>query len=84
VSKDTQKEIEDMECVPYPIVVVFIMYVMLFSRPDISLILIFLRRYMSTLGKEHWKTIKRVFKYFCGTKDYVIFFQGKPKGDSGK
>jgi hypothetical protein len=37
---------------------------------------------MSTTGKEHWKTIKRVFRYLCGTKDYVIFYQGKPGGDS--
>jgi hypothetical protein len=43
-----------------------------------------LRRYMLTLGKEHWKIVKRVFRYFCGTKDYAIFYQGKHGDDSGK
>jgi hypothetical protein len=36
---------------------------------------------MSTPGKEHWTTVKRVFKYLCGTKDYVICYQGKPEAD---
>jgi hypothetical protein len=43
-----------------------------------------LRRYMLTLGKEHWTIFKRVFMYLCGTKDYVIYYQGRPGGDSGK
>ena len=33
---------------------------------------------MSKLGKEHWKTVKRVFIYLCGTTDYEIFYQGRP------
>jgi hypothetical protein len=37
---------------------------------------------MSTPGKENWTTIKRVFRYFCGTKDYAICYQEKPRGDS--
>jgi hypothetical protein len=37
---------------------------------------------MSTHGKKHWKTVKRVFRYLCGIKYYAIFYQGKPGGDS--
>jgi hypothetical protein len=37
---------------------------------------------MSTPGKKHWTTFKRVFRYLCGTKYYAIFYQGKPGGDS--
>jgi hypothetical protein len=37
---------------------------------------------MSTPGKEHWTIFKRVFRYLCGTKDYAICYQGKPRGDS--
>jgi hypothetical protein len=40
-----------------------------------------LRRYTSTPRKEHWTTVKRVFRYLCGTKYYVIYYQGKPKTD---
>ena len=39
---------------------------------------------MSTPGKEHWTIVKRIFMYLCGTKDYVICYQGKPRGESGK
>ena len=38
--------------------------------------------YMLTPGKEHWTTLKRVFKYLCGTKYYAICYQGKPGNDS--
>jgi hypothetical protein len=41
-----------------------------------------LRRYMSIPGKENWTTIKRVFRYFSSTKDYDIFYQGKPRVDN--
>jgi hypothetical protein len=41
-----------------------------------------LRRYMSTPGKEHWKIVKRVFRYLCGTNDYAICYQGKLGVDS--
>ena len=32
---------------------------------------------MSKPGKEHWTTIKRVFKYLRGTTDHAICYQGK-------
>ena len=34
---------------------------------------------MSKLGKEHWKTIKRVFIYLHGTIDYAICYQERPR-----
>jgi hypothetical protein len=37
---------------------------------------------MSTPRKEHWTNVKRVFRYLCGTKYYVICYQGKPGDDS--
>jgi uncharacterized protein (UPF0212 family) len=49
----TQEEIKDMECVPYASFVGIIMYVMVFTRPYISHAVGVLRRYISTLGKEH-------------------------------
>jgi hypothetical protein len=39
---------------------------------------------MSTPGEEHWTVVKRVFRYLCGTKNCVICYQGKPRGDKGK
>ena len=31
---------------------------------------------MSNPGNEHWKTIKRVFRYLRGTTDHAIYYQG--------
>jgi hypothetical protein len=80
----TQEEIENMARVPYASVLGSLMYVMVYTRPDIVHAVGVLSRYMSTPGKEHWTTIKRVFRYLCGTKDYAICYQGKPGGDSGE
>jgi hypothetical protein len=33
---------------------------------------------MSKLGKEHWTTIKRVFRYLHGTSSYGLCYQGRP------
>jgi hypothetical protein len=41
-----------------------------------------LSRYMSTPGKEHWTTVKRVFRYLCGKKYYAICYQGNSGDDS--
>lgn len=32
---------------------------------------------MTTLGKEHWTTIKRVFRCLCGMTNFAIFYHGK-------
>jgi hypothetical protein len=69
---------------PYENFVGSIMYVMVCTRLDISHAVGVLSRYMSTPGKEHWTTIKRVFRYLCGMKDYAICYQGRSGGDNGK
>jgi hypothetical protein len=73
-----------MAHVPYASSIGSIMYVMVCTRPDISHVVGVLSKCMLTPGKEHWTTFKRVFRYFCGTKDYFIFYQGRPEGDNGK
>ena len=49
------------------------------TQPNIARAVGVLRRYMSTLGKEHWTTIKRVFKYLHGMIDIVIYYNGNSK-----
>ena len=34
---------------------------------------------MSKSGKEHWTTVKRVFRYLRGTSRYGLCYQGKPR-----
>jgi hypothetical protein len=59
-----------------------LIYVMVFTCSDISHEVGVLSLYMLTPRKEHWTTIKRVFRYLCVTKYYVIFYQGKLGRDS--
>ena len=57
------------------------MYAMVYTRPDISHAMGVLSRYMSKPRKEHWTTVKRVFRYLHGTTDYAIYYQGRPGPD---
>jgi hypothetical protein len=54
-----------------------LMYVMVFTRPNIAHALGVLSRYMSKPGKEHWTTVKRLFRYLHGTASYGLCYQGK-------
>jgi hypothetical protein len=74
----TQEEEEDMSCVLYASVIVSLMYEMVCTRPNIAHEMGVLSRYMSKLGKEHWTTIKRIFKSMCGTTSYGFFYEGRP------
>eukprot|EP00253_Pinus_taeda_P025198 PITA_25198 len=72
----TQEEEEDMSCVPYASAVGRLMYAVVCTGPDIAHVVGVLSRFMSKRGKEHWTTVKRVFKYFRGTSDYGLCYQG--------
>jgi phosphoribosyl-AMP cyclohydrolase len=74
----TQKEEEDMSHVPYASAIDSLMYAMVCTRPDIAHAVGVLSRYMSKPGKEHWITVKRVFRYLRGTTSYGLCYQGRP------
>ena len=50
-------------------------------KPYIAHVVEVLRRYMSKLGKDNWIVVKRVFRYFCGTRDHAIYYQGRSRLD---
>jgi hypothetical protein len=66
-----------MSYVSHASAVGILMYAMIYTIPDIAHAVGVLRKYMSKLGKEHWTTIKRVFKYLCGTYSYGLRYQGR-------
>eukprot|EP00253_Pinus_taeda_P024770 PITA_24770 len=74
----TQEEEEDMSRVTYESAVNSLMYAMIYTRPDIAQAMGVLSRFMLKLGKEHWTTMKRVFRYLCGTSVYGLCYQGIP------
>ena len=70
-----------MSHVPYASVVGSLMYAMVCTRPDIAHAVGVLSRYMSKPRKDHWTTIKRVFRYLRGTTDHAICYQGIARPD---
>eukprot|EP00253_Pinus_taeda_P008387 PITA_08387 len=77
----TREEEEDMSCVPYSSVVVSLIHVMVYTRPDIAHAVGVLSRVMSKPRKEHWTIVKRVFRYLRGTSDYGLCYKGRPRLD---
>jgi hypothetical protein len=67
-----------MSHVLYTIAIGSLMYAMVCTRPGIAHVVGVLSRYMSKPEKEHWTTIKRVFRYFRGTTSYGLCYQGRP------
>jgi hypothetical protein len=67
-----------MSQVPYVSAVGSFMYAMVCTRPDIAHEVGVLSRYMSKPGKEHWASVKRVFRYLRGTTSYGLCYQGRP------
>jgi hypothetical protein len=61
-----------MSHVPYASAIGSLVYEMVCTRPYIALVVGFLSRYMSKPRKEHWKIVKRVFGYLCGTTSYGL------------
>ena len=66
-----------MSRVPYVSAVGSLMYEMVYTRPKIAHAVGVLSRYMSKPGKEHWTTVKRVFRYLCGTASYGLCYEGR-------
>eukprot|EP00253_Pinus_taeda_P021771 PITA_21771 len=73
----TQEEEEDMSHVPYASAVSSLIYEMVCIRLDIAHAMGVLSKFMSKLEKEHWTTVKRVFRYLRGTSDYGLCYQGR-------
>ena len=73
----TQEEEEDMSRVPYASVISRLIYAMVCTRPDIAHAVGVFSRFMSKLGKEHWTTVKWVFRYLRGLSDYGLCYKGR-------
>jgi len=66
-----------MSHVPYASAIGNLMYAMVYTRLNIAHVVGVLSRDMSKPRKEHWTTIKRVFRYLCGATSYGLCYQGR-------
>jgi hypothetical protein len=73
----THEEEEDRSHIPYASAICSLMYAMVYNRPGNAHAVGVLSRYMSKPVKEHWTSIKRVFRYLCGTARYGLCYEGR-------
>ena len=52
-------------------------YAAMSTRPDISVAVNVLSKYMSCPTQHHWTGVKRIFRYLKGTMDYGLCFDGQ-------
>ncbi|XP_035838833.1 secreted RxLR effector protein 161-like [Helianthus annuus] len=70
------REIKQMEGVPYASAIGSIMYAMVCTRPDVSYALSMTSRYQQNPGVAHWTAVKNILKYLRRTKDMFLIFGG--------
>lgn len=63
-----------MSRVPYACAVGSLMYAMVCTRPDIAHAVSVVSRFISKLGKEHWKAVQWILWYLRGTSKYGLMF----------
>ena len=63
---------KEIQKIPYASTVGSLMYAQVCTRPDITFIVGMLGRYLSNLEIDHWREVKRFFRYLQRTKDTHI------------
>ena len=69
------EEREYMSKVSYSNTVGSLMYAMVCTRPDISLAIGVMNRYMHDLRKRHWQVVKWILRYILDTIDVGLKFE---------
>jgi hypothetical protein len=64
--------------VPYQSLIGSLLYASLSTRPDITMAISHLSRYMPDPSQSHWEQVKRVLRYHQGTADSVLMYGGAP------
>ena len=65
-----------MKVIPHASTVGSIMYVMLYTRPDVCLAISLAGRYQSNPGVDHWTAVKNILKYLKRTTDMFLVYGG--------
>jgi hypothetical protein len=71
----TEEEVAAMRGIPYREAIGSLMYLMVSTRPDLAAAVGILSRFLANPGPEHWKGVKRIFRYLQGTKTFGLVFQ---------
>jgi hypothetical protein len=74
----TPEDNEFMRDKPYVSAVGVLMYLAIATHPDIAHAVGVLCRFMSKPGPAHWKAVKHLFCYLCGSVDYRLTYAPDP------
>lgn len=78
----TNEERHEMVKIPYRNVVRCLMYAIVLTRPNITHVVSVVSRYITSLGKEHWRVIRWIMRYLNGTLSYgLVYSKDKVKND---
>ncbi|KMQ82579.1 retrovirus-related pol polyprotein from transposon tnt 1-94 [Lasius niger] len=81
MSPISQQEIDEMRNIPYQNAVGSIIYACQGTRPDLAHAVGMISRFNSNPGKEHWKAVKRIFRYLKGTINLGLEYSKKAEQD---
>nr|GEU98295.1 retrovirus-related Pol polyprotein from transposon TNT 1-94 [Tanacetum cinerariifolium] len=66
--------VERMSKVPYENAVESLMYLMVYTRPDIAYAVSVVSIYLANSGKNHWEAVKWILKYLRGTANVGLVY----------
>ena len=79
----TDEELEEMKHINYRSAVGSLIHAANNTRFDISEAVGVVARYFENPGLEHWKAVKRIFRYLKETADFALVFDGNLQGYGG-
>jgi hypothetical protein len=68
---------EEMQGIPYKVVVGSLMYAMVGTRSDLAFSISMVNQFMSKAGPSYWMAMKRIMRYLKGTLDLKLCLGGK-------
>lgn len=74
LTKDSNEELTKK---PYKELIGCLMYLMLTSRPDLSVSVNYLSRFQNCATESHWNHLKRVLRYLKKSINMVLMYDGK-------
>lgn len=78
VNSTTEEGVEYIiEVKPYRELVGCLIYLMIYTRPDISTAINYCSRFQNCATESHCNYLKRILRYIKGTLDYGLYFQKK-------
>ena len=75
MSPKIEMEAEEMTRVPYASGVGSLMYAMVCCRPDLGHAVSQVNRFMANPGREHWRSLRGIFRYLVGTVGVGICYR---------